>query len=103
MHPVVNAIAWEAYCRLKVGAAISQLVKDCPWLAFVYDPNGRTLLHVAGALCRPQAFHDLIVDGADPYRLDFVGNPVLFTGSPEFMRRLLPPNLVPHFTATTDV
>ena len=90
MHPVMHALAWECYQRIRRGEAISALILACPGLVLVHDRMGRTLLHVAGHFRRPEAFFSLISAGADPYQRDFIGARPLALTDPRFMWRLVP-------------
>ena len=84
-NPVVAALAWQAYQRLLCGEPISELTFASPWLAKVTDQQGRTLLHVAAALCRPEGVAALMAAGADPSHQDAWGRFAITSTSPPFI------------------
>lgn len=84
-HAAVEALAWETYQRLRFGEPISGLTALLPWLAKVTDTQGRTLLHVAVSLCRPEAVAALMAAGADPFAEDHDGHTAITSDSPKYI------------------
>lgn len=84
-HPIVSLWAWQAYQRLLCGEPIAELTAEFPWLARVYDPYHRTLLHVASELNRPEGVSALMAAGADPSHQDAWGSFPIHSLSPDYI------------------
>ena len=97
-RPWIRDRAWIVYQRLCQGLPIGAYVAETPWLIYVRDPKGRTLLHVAAKMMRPEAVYALTNAGASILDTDHAGNTPLDQTSAMFIHSsIIPPRAVARY------